>query len=82
MFDNIENSPIVVSRSRTIATSQCIFVDTKLENNSSHVSRLPVVAEQGDYKEVCSRELEVFSGPTLQSTGGTSVFIDVGNHLQ
>ena len=52
MFDDIENSPIVVSRRRTISTSQCIFVDATMENNSAHVSRLPVVAEPGDYIDV------------------------------
>jgi hypothetical protein len=52
MFDDIENSPIVVSRRRSIATSQCIFVNAKQEENSSLVTRLPVVAEPGDTIEV------------------------------
>jgi hypothetical protein len=52
MFDDIENSPIVVSRRRTLANCQCIFVDAKQEEKSSHVSRIPVVAEPGDSIEV------------------------------
>jgi hypothetical protein len=52
MFDDIENSPIVVSRRRTIATSQSIFVDFKQEENCSHLSRLTVVAEPVDSTEV------------------------------
>jgi hypothetical protein len=48
MFDDIENSPIVVSRRRTIATSQPIFVAAKQEESSSHVSRIHVVAEPGN----------------------------------
>jgi hypothetical protein len=52
MFDDIEKSPIVVSRRRTIATSQCIVVDEKQKENSSHVSRLSVVTEPGDSIEV------------------------------
>jgi hypothetical protein len=52
MFDDIENSPIVVSRRRTLETCQCIFVDAMQEENSSHVSRIPVVAEPGDCIEV------------------------------
>jgi hypothetical protein len=47
MFDDIENSPIDISRRKTIATFQCIFVDAKQEETSSHVSRLLVVAEPG-----------------------------------
>jgi hypothetical protein len=52
MFDDIGNSPIIVSRRRTIATSQCIFVDTKQEEKSSHVPRLPVVSVTGDSIEL------------------------------
>jgi hypothetical protein len=52
MFDDIENSPIAVSRRRTIATSRCISVDAKHEENSSHVSRIPVVSETGNSIEL------------------------------
>jgi hypothetical protein len=52
MCEDIENSPIVVSIRRTIATSQCIFVDSMQEDYSAHMSRLPGVAEPGDSKEV------------------------------
>jgi hypothetical protein len=52
MFDDIENSPIVISRLRTIATSKFLFVDAKQEETSSHVSIIPVVADPGDSIEV------------------------------
>jgi hypothetical protein len=52
MFDDIENSPIVISRRRTIETSRCIFVHAKQEESSSHVSRLPVVSEPCDSIEL------------------------------
>jgi hypothetical protein len=52
MLDDIENSPIVVSRRRTLETSQSIFPDAKQKEISSHVFRITVVAEPGDCIEV------------------------------
>jgi hypothetical protein len=46
--DDIESSPIVVSRRRTIAASQCIVVDSMQEDKSVHISRHIALSEPGD----------------------------------
>jgi hypothetical protein len=50
--DDIESSSIVVYRRRTIATSQCIVVDSIQEDKSVHMSRHSALAEPGDSIEV------------------------------
>jgi hypothetical protein len=74
-FDDIENSPIVVSRRRTLATSRCIFVDAKQEENSSHVSRIPVVAEPGDSIEVTFLSSSA-ANSILRTTGSQPADVD------
>jgi hypothetical protein len=52
MCDDTESSPVVLSRRRTIATSQCIVVDSLQEDKSVHMSRHSALAEPDDSIEV------------------------------
>ena len=78
MFDLIEKFPIVASRKRTTETSQCIFVDSVQEDNSAHVSRLPVVADTGQ-----SIEVTFLSSNAADSILGTQVpqTVDVSHRI-